>query len=177
MSSPPIKDKNAHHIFGLKFDPTNPSLLFSGGWDEIIYLWDLRKPNTSAHYLTGPLISTESMDVLDDKLISGSWRKNNQLEIWDLRRFRKIQDLDWNAGNDSVVQVCKFNKNNSKMVLGSGTNQAGIQMFKEEGLWQKIDEFCMGEEEYFSADFSYLNESEFSIGNSKGEISLMGFLK
>lgn len=156
----------------------NPSLLFSGGWDEIIYLWDLRKPSSAANYLTGPLISTESIDVLDNKLISGSWRKNNQLEVWDLRRFRKIQDLDWNSGNDSVVQVCKFNRNNSKVVLSSGTNQAGIQVFKEEGVWQKFDEFCSGEEtEYFSADFSHLNENEFSIGNSKGEICLMSFLK
>ena len=100
------------------------------------------------------------------------------MEVWDLRRFRKIQDLDWNSGNDSVVQVCKFNRNNSKVVVSSGTNQAGIQVFKEEGLWQKIDEFCGGDEvEYFSADFSHSNENEFSIGNSNGEICLMSFLK
>jgi len=174
LSSPPIKEKNSHHIYGLKFDQSNPFLLFSGGWDEIIYLWDIRKSNGEANYLTGPLISTETLDVMEEKLLTGSWRNINQLEVWDLRKFRKIQDLAWNSYNDSMVQVSKFNKNDSKLILSSGTNQAGIQVFKDEGVWQKIDDFGGGDDlEYFSADFANLNENEIGIGNNKGEMSLM----
>lgn len=176
LSSPSIKEKHSHHIFGVRCDRANPNLLFSGGWDEIVYLWDLRKPTTYANYLTGPLISTDSIDVLDEKLVTGSWRINNPLEVWDLRKFKKLQELDWNSCDNSLVQLCRFQKNNSKILLTAGTNQAGIQLFKEQGLWQKIDEFC-DSNEHFTGDFVMTGNGEIFIGNGVGEVVIMNLTK
>lgn len=178
-SPPPLKQQLSHNNYGIKFHQTNPNIFFTGGRDEIIYLWDMRSPTFYSNYLTGPLICSESLDNSDEKLLTGSWRSKNQIELWDLRRFRKIQDLDWDSSNDSMVQVCKFGKIDSKNVMAAGINGSGVQIFKEEeGIMKIIERFDLEDDaDYYTADFSNLNSSDISFGNNKGHLLMFNLLK
>lgn len=164
----------------MKFDIINPNLLITGGWDEIIYFWDLRAPKSYANYLTGPLVCSETLDYQDEKLLTGSWRTNQRIEIWDIRRFRKIQELEWNCDNgDTIVQICKFPYSGAKKIIASGTNKAGVNLYEENnGIWQKIECFDLQDEaEYYTGEFAIRNEKEMVLGNNKGEIILLNLQK
>ena len=179
-SSPSLKQqKQSNNIYGIKFHEKNPNIFFTGGWDEIIYVWDMRSPTFYANYLTGPFVCSETLDIKDDKLLTGSWRRKNQIELWDLRRFRKIEDLDWNSNNNSTVQVCKFGRMDSKNIMAAGVNGSGMQIFKEEeGIWKKIECLDMQDDaDYYTADFANLNSLDISVGNSKGHLLMLNFLK
>ena len=163
----------------MKFDNNNPNILFTGGWDEIIYIWDLRKPNGYSNYLTGPLVCSDTLDCFDEKLLTGSWRNKSKLEIWDLRKYRKIQDLEWNCNDESLIQLCKFNKANNKMILAGGTNQAGVKIYKENtSIWQKIEDFeLMGSDGANNSIYTGDFYGDITIGNNDGEVIIMNLLK
>lgn len=53
---------HTNRIFSVKFDPKDPNLLYSGGWDCAVFLWDLRLA-TPVHTIYGPQISADCIDV------------------------------------------------------------------------------------------------------------------
>ena len=64
---------NASHtnsIFSVKFDPNDPNLLYSGGWDCSVFLWDLRIA-TQVHNIYGPQISGDCLDVSETQILTG----------------------------------------------------------------------------------------------------------
>jgi hypothetical protein len=49
-------------IFCCKFNQTNPSIIYSGGWDRNVCIWDLRAGPTVQGTLGGPLICGDAID-------------------------------------------------------------------------------------------------------------------
>ena len=64
---------HSDRIFALKFDAKNENLLYSGGWDDCIYISDLREGGFVG-MIPGPHVCGESFDVIDNTLIAGSYR-------------------------------------------------------------------------------------------------------
>lgn len=175
FSSPSLKEKFSNNIYAVSFDHNNPNLLVSGGWDEIIYFWDLRS-KSSTNYLTGPLVSSESIDYNHEKLVTGTWKGEIGIDLWDLRRFKKLQELEWNSdGEESIVQVCKFSKGSGSKVIASGTFKSGIVLYEEGGgTWRKVETLDLQDEgEYYSGDFLNEKDNEIAFGNNKGEILVL----
>ncbi|KAL3892477.1 MAG: hypothetical protein SGPRY_015097, partial [Prymnesium sp.] len=52
-------------------------------WDVI--LWDLNE-ETSLRVLYGPHVCGDAIDVVGDQLLAGSWRRDDQVEVWHLYR-------------------------------------------------------------------------------------------
>ena len=41
----------------------------------------------------GPHIAGDSLDVVGNEILTGSWRNEHQVEIWDLRSGDKISEV------------------------------------------------------------------------------------
>ena len=100
---------HSNRIFAIKFAAHDPNLLLSGGWDQSILLWDLRaeKPVRS---MFGPSICGDSLDVNSKYVLTGSYRMDKQLQLWDLGSGEVVCDYHWPTENPVMLYAAKFSK-------------------------------------------------------------------
>jgi COMPASS component SWD3 len=100
---------HSNRIFAIKFAAHDPNLLLSGGWDQSILLWDLRaeKPVRS---MFGPSICGDSLDVNSKYVLTGSYRMDKQLQLWDLGSGEVVCDFHWPTENPVMLYAAKFSK-------------------------------------------------------------------
>lgn len=119
---------HANRVFSLKFHPTQEHLLLSGGWDNTVQLWDDRTPGAVSS-IYGPHIAGDSIDVFENTLLTGSWRPEDPLELWDLRTLQKTTVVDWGnvPGENALLYSAEFSKDGSVFAAGgSGTNEVKV---------------------------------------------------
>jgi WD40 repeat protein len=83
---------HSNRIFALKFSPDVPHLLFSGGWDNTVQLWDLRSSSPQSSFY-GAHLCGDSLDVHGHEVLTGSWRPTKQLQLWDTSDGIAAKDL------------------------------------------------------------------------------------
>lgn len=125
MTSP---SGHTDRIYAIKIHPTDDSLMFSGGWDNTIQVWDIRtNSDTSVAALYGPHICGDSLDVKDNMILAGSWRTHEQIQLWDIRNFKLVKSMRWSlAGDDHQCSLyfAKFLPKGKYFIAGgSGVNQ------------------------------------------------------
>ena len=123
-----VFESHTNRIFALKFDPFQPNLLYSGGWDSYIVVNDIRQREKVGD-IFGPKICGESIDVNDTQLLVGSYSLDHYLSIYDSRKWEKICDVPWgdvlgtDPSNKGMVYSCRFwntkSHVNSYIVAGS----------------------------------------------------------
>lgn len=110
----------------VKYHPSEPNILVSGGLDHKIHIWDERVPKTSVRQIHGPCICGESMDIDENNLLAvGSWRRYDNVEIFDFGSGERIASIDQTPSMDlPIVQpyVCKWQGKNGLIVGGSHSN-------------------------------------------------------
>lgn len=124
---------HSNRIFSCKFVPSDNNLIISGGWDNTVQVWDIRT-GISARSLYGAHICGDSLDIVGNEILTGSWRPENQLEIWDLNSCQKIQDIAWSAKAATGSPTCmlyaaQFSKEGQGRFIaagGSGVNEAKV---------------------------------------------------
>lgn len=127
---------HSNRVFASKFVPQDDNLIITGGWDNTVQLWDLRT-GSSIRSFYGPHICGDSIDVVENEILTGSWRSDHQLEIWDLGKGLKITDIPWHASQTGqpacMLYAAQFSKesqggSNAKFIAagGSGLNEAKI---------------------------------------------------
>ena len=62
---------HSNRIFCCKFDPKDDNIIYSGGWDDIIMINDLREGGPVSKIL-GPHICGEAIDLQGNLLLVGS---------------------------------------------------------------------------------------------------------
>ena len=89
---------HSNRVFCVKFDPNDSNFLASGSWDNTIQIYDIRKRGPVAH-MYGPHICGDAIDFKNDghTLLTGSYRQNDVLELWDLRNFKKSRTYAWDG--------------------------------------------------------------------------------
>lgn len=80
---------HSNRIFALKFDKEQSDILYSGGWDDTVQVNDLRVGGPVS-CLIGPHVCGESIDVVDNLLIAGSYRNVKNIQLFDLRYPKKV---------------------------------------------------------------------------------------
>ena len=94
---------HSNRVFAVKFDPRDDNLIVSGGWDNTIQVHDIRVGG-SVRSIYGPHICGDSIDVAGDGvLLTGSWRPDDQLQLWDLGSGKLIQSIPWNGPTSSSM--------------------------------------------------------------------------
>jgi len=77
---------HSNRIFSVKFNPSNPYCIASGGWDNTVQIYDIRA-NGVVGSIYGPHICGDAIDFRGDgfTMLTGSYRADDALELWDLR--------------------------------------------------------------------------------------------
>ena len=98
---------HSNRVFCVKFNPKDQNLLASAGWDNTVQINDLRYRGTM-HSIWGPHVCGDSIAFRSDgyTMVTGSYRMENCIEVWDLRMFKRTQVIDW-AGTGSDILVAQ----------------------------------------------------------------------
>ncbi|KAJ8414177.1 hypothetical protein AAFF_G00050470 [Aldrovandia affinis] len=88
-----VMDGHRFRVFAVNFHPERETEFISGGWDNSVQFWDTRKEH-SVRMLLGPHVCGDSLqiDPVTNHILSGSWRKDKALEIFDYDSGQKISE-------------------------------------------------------------------------------------
>ncbi len=86
---------HSNRVFALKFDKEDGNILLSGGWDNNVKIWDVRS-GQAVRSIYGPYICGDSLDLQDTYVLTGSWRAEKQVQMWDLGTGELVEELSWN---------------------------------------------------------------------------------
>lgn len=136
--------QHSNRIFSVKFSKENQNLLLSGGWDNSILLYDIRAREVQ-NYLYGPHICGDGMDIKGDLLLTVSWTKQEQIQIFDLRMLSKKgvfnMTLDGSKNlqleNISYLYSCRFNPVNETFCV-TGSNKNYLRIYNYQNLDKSI---------------------------------------
>ena len=113
-----VDEENPGHtnrIFSLLFKDS--STMFSAGWDDSIYVWDLRE-GRSVLSMFGAHVCSDTLDFHGDTLVSGSWRTHDQVQLWDIRNFKQKRVLNWKAERQCLVYATRFHPSGEFVAVG-----------------------------------------------------------
>lgn len=129
---------HTNRIFCVRFAAPDSPVLASGGWDGIVYMWDLRQAAPAAT-IFGPTLSGESLDVKDNVLLAGSYREKDNLELFDLRTYAKLVDVPFKSLKGSSVNYissCQFNKEGPQMIIAGSCMGDQLIIFRKNIVYQ-----------------------------------------
>ncbi|CAM9640429.1 unnamed protein product [Chrysoparadoxa australica] len=91
-----VTDGHSSRVFGLRFHPTDSNLLVSAGWDSCVYVWDILKEQTIMN-IFGPHVCGDALDITEHRILTGSWRNSDRLQLWNLESGAAAGELSWGA--------------------------------------------------------------------------------
>ncbi|RDD37816.1 putative WD repeat-containing protein [Trichoplax sp. H2] len=114
-------DGHVYRIFSLQFKNNDRSTFLSGGWDNTIQFWDLREKH-SVRYIYGPHLCGDSLriDSSNKKILTGSWRKDKALQIWDYNTGGLLLDVE---PDNYPCQLYCANWLGNDCILAAGNNR------------------------------------------------------
>ncbi|XP_024388402.1 uncharacterized protein [Physcomitrium patens] len=123
---------HSNRVVALKWHPSDIDITLSGGWDKTVQVWDARA-GTSVRSLYGMEIYGDALDIKEgnNHVLTGSWRRRDQLQEWDFGSGQLIENLCWPPGNVGV-EPCRlycavYGTGFSQNLIaagGSGSNEA-----------------------------------------------------
>ena len=84
-------------------------------------------PEDAAH-IGGPNICGDSIDIRSGEILTGSWRPNDQLEIWDMRSLGLMSQTNFSKEDKCQVYGAKFALSSEFLVAG-GSDCTSIRIF------------------------------------------------
>jgi hypothetical protein len=168
---------HSNRVFCVNFHNDNINLLASGGWDNTIQFYDVRQGSIS-NSIYGPHICGDSIDMNGDYLLTGSWAIENQLQIWDIRTLKLVQNINWEKNtpyNATYVYSAQFSKHNKKVnLIGVGGSNNNICRIFENNTEEKLPQITTKfmNSSCYTVDFSY-NGNYFAYGCGDGIIRVL----
>ncbi len=79
-------------------------MVVSGGWDNTIQIYDTRYRGP-VRTIYGPHICGDTMEFRNDgvSLVTGSYRVEECIEVWDLRMFKRSRVIPWEGSGSQEV--------------------------------------------------------------------------
>jgi WD40 repeat protein len=84
----------------------------------------------------GPHICGDSLDIVGNEVLTGSWRPDKQLEVWSYASGEKICDIPWSSSSFAsagqpacMLYAAQFSKDGRGKFIaagGSGANEAKV---------------------------------------------------
>ena len=130
--------------FSVRFVPDDPNLLLSAGWDNTVRFWDVRA-GAQVQSIAGPHVCGDALDVSGHELLVGSFRPNEQLQVFDIRSAQTINTVPWvgaRRGAGCKLYAARFSKGSADappdLLAGAGVGAldgAGeLRLFRRDGL-------------------------------------------
>lgn len=64
----------------------DPNIIVSGGWSRTVHVWD-RRVGMCVSHIVGPYLCGDGLDVTGVTMVTASYREENALQMWDLRKL------------------------------------------------------------------------------------------
>ena len=81
---------HTNRLQAVKWSALSADVLFSGGWDRTVKMWDRRARQGLVNTIHGPFIcGGDGLDVCGQLVLTASWVKESALELWDVRNCQK----------------------------------------------------------------------------------------
>jgi len=98
---------HSNRIFAVCFHPLQSDIILSGGWDNTIQIWDARVSGVrhgAIRSMFGAHLCGDALQVTPDGnyVISGSWRPDDALQVWDFRSGRLVSCIPFLRSNSEV---------------------------------------------------------------------------
>jgi len=116
---------HGNRIFCVKFNKGDQNMLVSGGWDNNVFVYDMRYRGP-VHAIYGPHICGDTIDFKSDghTMICGSYRGDDALEIYDLRMMRRSRVIPWTgSGAEELLPNEPVSDDDAAPVTESETEQ------------------------------------------------------
>lgn len=173
--SPTATPGHSNRVFSVKVVPQDENLVISGGWDNTVQIWDIRV-GYAIRSMYGPHICGDSLDIHHNTVVTGSWRANNQLELWDFGSGEKISDVPWHVLPNQpacMLYAAQFSKDVAGRFIaagGSGANEAKVfDRLSNNSIVGTVTGLTRG---VFALDFSP-NEQKIAIAGGDASIRLL----
>ncbi|XP_041435124.1 WD repeat-containing protein wdr-5.2 isoform X2 [Xenopus laevis] len=126
-SSHKLMDGHRSRIFGLTFHPSSEESFISGGWDNTVQFWNTGEKH-SLGKIFGPHVCGDSLDIdpQTNQILTGSWRKEENLQIWDYNSRQKIQTVPNDFRGSSKIYSCRWLGAGHMIAAGSDINMCRI---------------------------------------------------
>jgi WD40 repeat protein len=170
---------HSNRVFSLKYHPTEPHIILSGGWDNTVQVWDTRRGH-SIKSLWNCYICGDSVDFSGDgtRVLTGSWRTENALQIWDFGTGKVLETVDWKSATSQTTSMlfsAQFSKDEAgSMVLAGGSQENEAKFFHcQKGQpTTAFGALVNMPKPVFSTDFSS-NSKMAAIGGADGQIRVL----
>lgn len=134
-------------------------------------IWDIRTDH-SIRSIFGPHVCGDAVDIRNNVIVSGSWRPEDPLQLWDFGSGQLIETLKWTSlpGEPAaMLYAASFNSDGSLIAAGgSETNEARVYNAKTghvvgcmRGLKRAV----------YSVDFAP-DSKQVAIGSGDGSLQL-----
>ncbi|XP_069042649.1 uncharacterized protein [Lepisosteus oculatus] len=118
-----VMDGHCFRVFAVTFHPEREEEFISGGWDNTVQFWDSRQ-RSSVRMISGPHVCGDSLqiDPVSGQVLTGSWRKEKALEVWDYSSGRKAADVPDDPVGQSKIYSCHWLGQERVVAGGSQAN-------------------------------------------------------
>lgn len=155
-------NRHTNRIFSVKCLKEDSHLLFSGGWDSTVHIWDVRVKDNSVRKICGPFVSADSLDFKDGILLSGNYQNNDIVQLYDFKSGKVIEALDIKEApnGNSYCFAASFAHRSEYSLIAVGLSGCNkVKLFKDRHL--------VGEMKFqaapLSLDFYRFNGKDFLI--------------
>jgi WD40 repeat protein len=98
---------HSNRIFAVCFHPLEYDIILSGGWDNTIQIWDARVSGAghgAVRSMFGAHLCGDALQVTPDGnyVISGSWRPDDALQVWDFRSGSLVSSIPFLRSNSEI---------------------------------------------------------------------------
>ncbi|CAE7619458.1 unnamed protein product [Symbiodinium natans] len=122
----------SNRVFSLKYHPLMRHVIVSGGWDSSVQIWDTRQ-GRAVRAIAGPHICGDALDICQDgaTVLTGSWRIQDQLQLWDFRMERLLATLPLSQSTPCMIYAAQFSKDDtSGMIAAGGSGDHEVKVFQ-----------------------------------------------
>ncbi|CAB3234561.1 unnamed protein product [Arctia plantaginis] len=119
-------------VVALRTHPQKPFIFISGSWDKTFRVWDVRCKVGCVMTFEGVDICHDSIDLIREQCITGSWQTTEALAVWDLTAKKKLNVIRVQNRRPDVdgeyIYACRYwhstdynRKGKYAIIGGSGT--------------------------------------------------------
>jgi WD40 repeat protein len=175
---------HSNRVFSLKFHPQQPNVILSGGWDNTVQLWDLRKGHSVRSFWNCYLCG-DAVDISSDgnQLLTGSWRIQDCLQVWDFGTGELVESVPWTGYNPSAPKggapgsmlfTAQFSRDPaSQLIIAGGTQGNEAKIFdRSAGRAEPVGVLTGLAKPVFGADFDQ-KASKAAVGGADGIVRVL----
>lgn len=171
---------HSNRVFSTKFVAEDPNLVMSGGWDNTVQIWDVRA-GCSIRSIYGPHICGDSLDCRNKVVLTGSWRPDDSVQLWDFDSGNLIQTIPWDSevrNHNCHVYAAQFSKFDGigEFIGVGGSNSNEFKIFhKDESGTSLVGSLSNLPRGVFTIDFSSSCQ-KVALGGGDGTIRIIDIL-